>query len=163
MTQIDTLAPVTAESFISTVASTLRASATHEHPILDSEQPIRGARFEAMIPPAASAPTFTIRLNTVRVFTVDDHVSAGIMTYPQRSAIRGEVASRCNILICGGSASGMFRAAIAAMDTPASTTVPTPGVAHAGDVSREFRTSVCHGIRAAERTAFAHRPEAAAT
>ena len=163
MTQIGTMAPVTAESVISTVASTLRASVTHEHPILDSEQPIRGARFEAMIPLVVSAPTFTIRLKAVRVFTVDDHVSARIMTYPQRMAIREAVASRRNILICGGSASGMLRAAIAAMDTPASTAVPTSGIAHAGDVSQEFRTSVCHGIRAAERTAPAHRPEAAAT
>ena len=106
MRQIGTMAPVTAESFISTVASTLRASVTREHPILESELPIRGARFEAMIPPVVSAPTFTIRLKAVRVFTLDDYVSAGIMTYPQRVAIREAVASRRNILICGGTASG---------------------------------------------------------
>jgi type IV secretion system protein TrbB len=106
MTQIGTMAPVTAESFISTVASTLRASVTREHPILESELPIRGARFEAMIPPVVSAPTFTIRLKAVRVFTLDDYVSAGIMTSPQRALIRDAVASRRNILICGGTASG---------------------------------------------------------
>jgi Flp pilus assembly CpaF family ATPase len=163
MTQIGTIAPVTAESVTSAVASTLRTSVTREHPILESELPIGGARFAAMIPPMVSAPTFAIRLKAVRVFTVDDDVSAGIMTYSQRVAIRGAVASRRNILICGGSASGMLRAAIAAIDTPGSTAVPTPGIAHAGDVSQDFRTSACHGIRAAERTAPAHRPEAAAT
>jgi type IV secretion system protein VirB11 len=58
MAQIGAMAPVTAESFVSTVASTLRASVTHEHPVLESELPIRGARFAAMIPPVVSAPTF---------------------------------------------------------------------------------------------------------
>jgi hypothetical protein len=58
--------------------------------------------------------------------------------------------------------SSMLRAAIAAMDTPASTALSTPGIAHAGDVSQDFRTSVCHGIRAAERPAPARRQEAAA-
>jgi type IV secretion system protein TrbB len=106
MTQISTMAPITAESFISTVASTLRASVTREHPILESELPIRGARFEAMIPPVVSAPTFTIRLKAVRVFSLDDYVSAGIMTAPQRAVICDAVASRRNILICGGTASG---------------------------------------------------------
>jgi P-type conjugative transfer ATPase TrbB len=106
MIQIGTMAPITAESFISTVASTLRASVTREHPILESELPIRGARFEAMIPPVVSAPTFAIRLKAVRVFSLDDYVSAGIMSAPQRAVISEAVASRRNILICGGTASG---------------------------------------------------------
>jgi type IV secretion system protein TrbB len=161
MAQIGTMAPVKAECFDSTSGSTLRASVMREHPILESELPIGGA-FEAMIPPVVSAPRFTIRLKAVRVFTVDDHVPAGIMTSPQRVAIREAVASRRNILFCGGSASGMLRAAIAAMDTFASTAVPTSGIAHAGDVAQDFRTSACHGNRAAERTTPAHQTGAAA-
>ena len=58
--------------------------------------------------------------------------------------------------------SSMLRTAIAAMDTPASTAGPTSGIGHAGDVSQDVGTSVCHGIRVAERTTPAHRPEAAA-
>ena len=58
--------------------------------------------------------------------------------------------------------SSMLRAAIAAMDTFASTAVPTSSIAHADDVSQDVRTSACHGIRVAERIAPAHRPEAAA-
>jgi hypothetical protein len=58
--------------------------------------------------------------------------------------------------------SSMLRAAIAAMDTPASTAGPMSGIAHAGDAAQDFRTSVCRGIRVAERTAPARRPEAAA-
>jgi hypothetical protein len=58
--------------------------------------------------------------------------------------------------------SSMLRAAIAAMDTFASTAMPTSGIAHAGDFSQDFRTSVCHGVRAAARPASARRQEAAA-
>jgi len=163
MTQIGAMAPITAESVVSAVASTLRTPVTREHPILESELRICGARFAAMFPPVVFAPTFTIRLKAVRVFTVDDNVSAGIMTYPQRVAIREAVASRRNILICSGSASGMLRTAIAAMDTPASMAGPASGIALPGDVSQDFRACVCHGIRAAERAAPAHQPEAAAT
>jgi type IV secretion system protein VirB11 len=52
------------------------------------------------------APVFTIRLKAVKVFTLADYVSAGIMTARQRAAIEGEVAGRKNILICGGTGSG---------------------------------------------------------
>jgi Flp pilus assembly CpaF family ATPase len=157
------MAPVTTESVNSAVASTLGTSVTREHPILESELPIGSARFVAMIPSVVSAPTFIIRLKAVRVFTVNDHVSAGIMTYPQQAAIREALASRRNILICGGSASGLLRAASTAMNTPASTAVPTSGIGHAGDVSQDFRTCVCRAIRAAVRAPPAHQPEAAAT
>jgi uncharacterized protein (UPF0548 family) len=58
--------------------------------------------------------------------------------------------------------SSMLRAAIAAMATFASPAVPTSSIAHAGDVSQDFRASVCRGIRAAERAPPARRPEAEA-
>jgi hypothetical protein len=58
--------------------------------------------------------------------------------------------------------SSMLRAAIAAMDAPTSAGVSTSGIAHAGDVAQDFRTSVCRGIRAAERIAPAHQQETAA-
>jgi P-type conjugative transfer ATPase TrbB len=118
MTQIGTMAPITAESFISTVASTLRASVTRAEPILECELPIRGARFEAMIPPVVSAPIFAIRLKAVRVFPLEDYVSAGMMTARQRAVIQDAVAIRRNILICGGTASGkttLGNAVLAAM------------------------------------------------
>jgi type IV secretion system protein TrbB len=118
MAQIGTMAPITAESFISTVASTLRASVTRDSPILECELPIRGARFEAMIPPVVAAPTFTIRLKAVRVFSLDDYVSDGTMTPAQRALIQDAVASRLNVLICGGTASGkttLANAILAAM------------------------------------------------
>src|SRR5215469_3391928 len=45
--------PATAESFIATVASTLRSTVTRENPILECELPLDGSRFEGLIPPVA--------------------------------------------------------------------------------------------------------------
>jgi len=106
MSRIGTMTAVAAESFISTVASTLRASITRDAPILECELPIRGARFEAMIPPVAPSPIFAIRLKAVRVFSLDDYVDAGIMTLRQSAAIKHAAATRKNILIAGGTGSG---------------------------------------------------------
>ena len=98
MSTIGSMTAVAAESFISTVASTLRASVTRDHPILECELPIRGARFEAMIPPVVPSPIFAIRLRAVRVFSLADYVDAGIMTTRQRAVIEAAVADHKNIL-----------------------------------------------------------------
>ena len=66
--------PASAESFIGTVASTLRSTVTRENPILEcelpAEPPFDGSRFEALIPPVVSAPVFTIRRKASAVFTL---------------------------------------------------------------------------------------------
>src|ERR1700737_1703673 len=56
-----TMPPAAAESFIATVASTLRGTVTRENPILECELPLDGSRFEALIPPVVSAPVFPFR------------------------------------------------------------------------------------------------------
>jgi type IV secretion system protein VirB11 len=106
MTEIGVMTATAAASFISTVASSLRTSVTREQPILECELPIRGARFEAFIPPTVAAPTFNIRLKAVRIFTLDDYVSAGIMTARQRTLIVDAVRRRQNMLVAGGTTSG---------------------------------------------------------
>ena len=106
MTPIGTMPTAAAESFISTVASTLRVSMTRESPVLECELPIRGARFEALLPPVVGAPTFAIRMKAVRVFTLADYVAAGIMTPGRKAALEDAVSRRRNILIAGGTSSG---------------------------------------------------------
>lgn len=106
MARIGAMAATAAESFISTVASTLRTSVTRESPILECELPIRGARFEAMIAPVVPAPVFAIRLRAVRVFSLADYVAGGIMTERQRAVVGAAVAGRKNILIAGSTGSG---------------------------------------------------------
>ena len=75
MTAVGKLAASTAESFIATVASTLRSAVTRENPILEcelpAEPPFDGSRFEALIPPVVPGPVFTIRRKASAVFTLE--------------------------------------------------------------------------------------------
>ena len=101
-----TMPPATAESFIATVASTLRGAVTRENPILECELPLDGSRFEALIPPVVSAPVFTIRRKASAVFTLREYQRQEIMTARQREAIETAVAQRQNILVVVGTGSG---------------------------------------------------------
>ncbi len=101
-----TMPSATAESFIATVASTLRGTVTRENPILECELPLDGSRFEALIPPVVSAPVFTIRRKASAVFSLHEYERQGIMTARQRGAIETAVAERLNILVVGGTGTG---------------------------------------------------------
>lgn len=109
-----------AESFIATVASTLRGTITRENPILECElppePPFDGSRFEALIPPVVSAPVFTIRRKASAVFTLIEYERQGIMTGRQRIAIETAVAERHNILVVGGTTTGKTTLANAIID-----------------------------------------------
>lgn len=95
-----------AESLMATVASTINTTITSEKPILECELPIDGSRFEALIPPIVSAPTFTIRKKAYKIFTLDDYVNDGIMSSDQRGMIISSVKNRKNILVVGGTGTG---------------------------------------------------------
>lgn len=110
MAPVGALAAAAAETFIGTVASTLRGTVTRENPILEctlpGEPPFTGARFEAMIPPVVSAPVFTIRLKASSVFTLADYERQGIMSAAQRAALERAIRERRNILVVGGTGTG---------------------------------------------------------
>jgi P-type conjugative transfer ATPase TrbB len=106
MQPVGTMPPATAESFIATVASTLRSTVTRENPILECELPLDGSRFEALIPPVVSAPVFTIRRKASAVFALGEYERQGIMTARQREAIETAVGGRRNILVVGGTGTG---------------------------------------------------------
>lgn len=93
---------VRAMSIISTVAGMLETTVTLENPILECELPTDGSRFEALIPPVVSAPTFSIRKKASAVYTLDQYIASGIMTEHQREAILTAVSERKNILVAGG-------------------------------------------------------------
>ncbi|MCW5255656.1 P-type conjugative transfer ATPase TrbB [Verminephrobacter aporrectodeae subsp. tuberculatae] len=106
MQQIGIMPASQAESLMGTVASTLRTQITAHNPILECELPLDGSRFEALIPPVVSGPTFTIRKKAIRVFTLDDYVENGIMTQQQCAAIKAAVRNRRNVLVVGGTGTG---------------------------------------------------------
>jgi type IV secretion system protein VirB11 len=111
MQSIGAMPAQTAESFIATVASTLRSTVTRENPILECELPLvhpfHGARFEAVIPPNVSpGPVFTIRRKASAVFRLAEYERQGIMTASQRAAIERAVRERRNVLVVGGTGTG---------------------------------------------------------
>ncbi|MFZ2316057.1 MAG: P-type conjugative transfer ATPase TrbB [Gammaproteobacteria bacterium] len=106
MEQIGSFSASRAEAIMGTVASTLRTQITAQNPILECELPIDGSRFEALIPPVVSSPTFTIRKRASKIFTLSDYVETSIMTETQREAIEMAVRNRQNILVVGGTGTG---------------------------------------------------------
>ncbi len=106
MVMLDALDPGAAEIIIGSVAHALRTEADADRPIISGELPIGGHRFEGLLPPIVSAPSFTIRRRASRLIPLDDYVGEGIMTALQATAIRDAITARMNIVICGGTGSG---------------------------------------------------------
>lgn len=106
MERVGTMPKAQAESLMGTVASSLRTHITAANPILECELPLDGSRFEALLPPIVSGPTFTIRKKASIVFTLANYVKSGIMTETQCEAIKWAVRERKNILVVGGTGTG---------------------------------------------------------
>jgi P-type conjugative transfer ATPase TrbB len=95
-----------AETIIGSVAHVLNSEVDDERPIVSGELPIGGHRFEGLLPPVVSGPSFTIRRRASRLIPLDDYVAGKIMTISQASIIRNAVASKLNIVVAGGTGSG---------------------------------------------------------
>lgn len=95
-----------AEIVIGSVAHVLDSEVDDDRPIVSGEIPIGGHRFEGLLPPIVSAPSFTIRRRASRVIPLDDYVSNKVMTSHQASVIRNAIKSRLNIVVSGGTGSG---------------------------------------------------------
>lgn len=106
MTAAGEMTRSSAETVIGSVAHVLNSEVDDERPIVSGELPIGGHRFEGLLPPVVSAPSFTIRRRASRLIPLDDYVSDQAMTARQAEVIRSAVASRLNILVAGGTGSG---------------------------------------------------------
>lgn len=95
-----------AELLLGNIASQLNEQINAQFPILECELPLDGSRFEGMLPPVVTGPTFTIRKKAIAVFSLDDYLTQGIMTQAQRRAIEYAVLMKQNMLIVGGTGSG---------------------------------------------------------
>jgi P-type conjugative transfer ATPase TrbB len=103
---IGEMSAATAEIVIGSVAHSLRSEVGDERPIISGELPIGGHRFEGLLPPVVSAPTFAIRRRASRLIPLTEYVSSKILTANQASLIRNAITSRLNIVISGGTGSG---------------------------------------------------------
>jgi type IV secretion system protein TrbB len=120
-----------AASALGTIAAWRGTVLNHEHPILETELPIDGSRFEGIVSPVVRRPVFAIRLRPRKIFSLDDYEADGILTNSndplnrlrrrdefldgvrgQKSkmshadVIRAAVRARKNILVVGSTGSG---------------------------------------------------------
>ena len=76
---VDTIPAEKAGLILSLVASSLDTTITASNPIVEGELVLDGSRFEGMLPPIVSAPSFTIRKKASSVFTLDQYADNGII------------------------------------------------------------------------------------
>ncbi|MGV0821047.1 P-type conjugative transfer ATPase TrbB [Martelella sp. AMO21009] len=100
------VAPADGERIIRLVAHHVGAEVHAGSPRVSAELPETGERFEGLLPPVVTAPTFAIRKPAIAVFSLDDYVAGGIMDAGQANALRTAVANRKNILVAGGTSTG---------------------------------------------------------
>ncbi len=94
------------ERIIRLVASAVSAD-LHDHaPILSAELPETGERFEGVLPPIALAPTFAIRKQAHRIYTLDEYSAAGVLSASCKQTLKQALEMRSNILVVGGTGSG---------------------------------------------------------
>jgi type IV secretion system protein VirB11 len=101
-----TISPEDGERIIRLVAHHVGAEVHAGAPRVSAELPETGERFEGLLPPVVTAPTFAIRKPAVALFTLDDYVWTGVMPAAHADALRVAVAERRNILVAGGTSTG---------------------------------------------------------
>jgi P-type conjugative transfer ATPase TrbB len=106
MKRLGTLRPAQAEAIIKTIAGYHGKEITRTKPILEGELPLDGSRFAGQLPPIVTAPVFSIRKRAIAIFTLEQYVSAGIMTSVQYDVLKAAVMNHRNILVIGGTGSG---------------------------------------------------------
>src|SRR5260370_36804611 len=77
---VGSMLPAQALSAFGTIAAIRDTVINHDNPILETELPTDGSRFEGLIPPVVRQPVFAIRQRPHRVFTLKNYENAGILT-----------------------------------------------------------------------------------
>jgi type IV secretion system protein TrbB len=127
-----------AASALGTIAAWRGTVLNHERPILETELPIDGSRFEGIVPPVVRQPVFAIRLRPRKIFSLGDYELDGILTdgadplnrlrrhddfldavrgWNHAGVIRSAVRSRKNILVVGSTGSGKTTLVNAILDS----------------------------------------------
>jgi type IV secretion system protein TrbB len=136
-TCVGQMPPTQALCAMGTIAAWHETVLNHDRPVLETELPLDGSRFEGLVPPVVSRPTFAIRLRPKRIFTFAEYKAAGILTRKDdprnRPRVRKDfaaelcgldhdevlaraIAARKNILLAGATGSGKTTLLNACMD-----------------------------------------------
>src|SRR5215813_7401578 len=142
-TRLGDIPAAQASSALSTIAAWRGTILNHQNPILETELPIDGSRFEGIVAPVVRKPVFAIRLRPRKIFTLADYQRSGILTtkddpmnrlrrrhdfaslirgLPHAEIIRAAVGARKNILVVGSTGSGKTTFVNACLDALAALT-----------------------------------------
>lgn len=101
-----------ASAAMGTIAAIKETTINHDKPILETELPIDGSRFQGMVPPVVVQPSFAIRTRPRRVFTIEEYIASGILT--QKDDERNRLRERQNFrdLLNGQDHAEILRSAI---------------------------------------------------
>jgi type IV secretion system protein VirB11 len=137
---IGQIPPAQAVSAMNTIAAWKGTVMNHDRPILETELPLDGSRFEGIISPVVRQPIFAIRLRPRRIFTLDEYEQSGILTHKadplnrlrgkdrfresiegltHAEVIRAAVRAKKNILVVGSTGSGKTTLVNAILDAQA--------------------------------------------
>ena len=137
---IGEVSPSQATSALNTIAAWRGTSVNHEHPILETELPLDGSRFEGLVSPIVRNPVFAVRLKPRKIFTIEDYEHSGILTtkddplnkfrshnsfldsirgLPHADILRKAIVAKRNILVVGATGSGKTTFLNACFDTMA--------------------------------------------
>jgi type IV secretion system protein TrbB len=94
------------ERIIRIVATMTGVVCNGDNPTLAADLPDFCARFQGMFPPIVPKPIFAIRKKALRIFSIDDYVTQGVMSQSIALRLKDAVKNKENILIVGGTASG---------------------------------------------------------
>lgn len=100
------LATENRERIIRLVASHVEQGVDKDCPIISAELPKNGERFEGLLPPIVTAPTFVIRKACAQILTLSDYVAAQTMLPWQKQSLIEAIQKHLNILVVGGTGSG---------------------------------------------------------
>jgi P-type conjugative transfer ATPase TrbB len=106
MNIIGTIPPIRAQAILKTIASYHGQVVTAISPRLECNFPIDGSRFAGQLPPIVSEVTFALRKKASQVYSLDQYVEDGIMSFHQCAAMKSAVRGHRNILVVGGTGSG---------------------------------------------------------
>jgi len=95
-----------AYKLITTIADLSGKIINQQQPLLETELPIFGHRFSAIIPDVVNFPVFCIRKSKEKLFSLAEYVSQGVLTAQQLNSIQHAIKSRDSILIAGGPGTG---------------------------------------------------------
>ena len=101
--------PDKVRAFLNVVADRQRETLSTSTVHIQAQLPLahfRGARLQGLLPDLVKAPCYVIHKRAARLISLNEYVSAGIMTLVQRTAIEWAITLRKNILVAGGTGSG---------------------------------------------------------